>query len=99
MILAEKPQFSSNLGQKSNKHSSTIVLPWKQWVPHETLMYLRRKLISLYQKSESFSFLPFTVLAQQKEKHGCGWILSPPRLIGLMVFHIANKKAKKNFDD
>ena len=48
MILAEKPQFSSNLGQKSNKHSSTIVLPWKQWVSHETHMYLKQKLIRLY---------------------------------------------------
>ena len=41
-------------------------------------MCLKRKLISLYEKSESFSFLPFTVLAQQREKHGCGWIPPPP---------------------
>ena len=58
--------------------SSTIVLPWKQWVSNETHMCLKRKLISFYQKSESFSFLPFTVLAQQREKQGCGWILPPP---------------------
>ena len=48
MILAEKPQFSTNFSQKSNKHSSTIVLPWKQWVSHETHMCLKRKLISFY---------------------------------------------------
>ena len=40
--LAEKPQFSTNFSQKSNKHSSTILLPWKQWVSHETHMCLKR---------------------------------------------------------
>ena len=88
MILAEKLQFSTNFSKKSVKHSSTIVLPWKQWVSHETHMCLKRKVISLYEKSESFGFLPFTVLAQQREKHGCGWIPPPPPpcLIGLTLF-------------
>ena len=101
MILAEKPQFSRNFSKKSNKNSPTIVLPWKQWVSHETDMRLKRKLISLYQKSESFSSLPFTVLAQQREKHGCGWI-SPPGLNrvknGLLLFATAISFSQRTDD-
>ena len=97
MILAEKPLFSTNFNQKSNKHSSTIVLPWKQWVSHQTHMCLKRKLVSLYYKSESFSFLPFTVLAQQREKHGCGWI-PPPGLnrVNRHLDHMVSYQGKQS---
>ena len=78
MISAEKLQLPMQFSQKINKHPSTIVLPWQQWVSHESNLCLEWKLVSLYWKQQSFNFLMFTVLARQREKHGCGWIPPPP---------------------
>ena len=48
MISAENMQFPTDFGQKFNKHSSTIVLPWQQWMSHKTNLYLKLKLMNLY---------------------------------------------------
>ena len=48
-------------------------------VPSDSYV-LKTKAYKFVLKVDSFSFLPFTVLAQQREKHGCGWIPPPPGL-------------------
>ena len=39
--LSKKLQFSTDFGQNYTKHSSTIVLPWQQWMSHGTSVYLK----------------------------------------------------------
>ena len=51
MTAAEELQSPTDFSQKFNKHSSTIVLPWQQWVFYETIMCLKWKLMNLYWKS------------------------------------------------
>ena len=46
MISAENMQFPTDFSKKFNKHSSTIVLPWQQWMSYETNLYLKRKLMN-----------------------------------------------------
>ena len=52
--LAGKPQFSTNFSHKSIKHSSTIVLPWKHWVSHETQYVLKTKAYKFILKVRKF---------------------------------------------
>ena len=37
--LGKKLQFSTDFSQNYTKHSSTIELPWQQWMPHGTGLY------------------------------------------------------------
>ena len=37
--LSKKLQFSTDFSQNYTKHSSTIALPWKQWMSHGTGLY------------------------------------------------------------
>ena len=41
-------QFPTDFSQKLNMRSSTIVLPWQQWMSQETNLYWKRKLMNLY---------------------------------------------------
>ena len=38
--LSKKLQFSTDFSQNSIEHPLTIVLPWQQWMPHGTVLYL-----------------------------------------------------------
>ena len=40
-VLSKKLQFSTNFSQNYAKHSSTITLPWQQWMSHGTGLYLK----------------------------------------------------------
>ena len=37
--LSQKLQLSTDFSQNYTKHSSTIALPWKQWMLHGTGLY------------------------------------------------------------
>ena len=37
--LSKRLQFSTDFSQNYIMHSSTVVLPWKQWMSHETDLY------------------------------------------------------------
>ena len=39
--LCKKMQFSTDFSQDYTKHSSTIALPWKQWMSHGIGLYLK----------------------------------------------------------
>ena len=45
--LSKKLQLSTDFSQNYSKHSSTIALPWRQWMSHGTGLYLELKLISI----------------------------------------------------
>ena len=45
--LSKKLQFSTDFSQNFTKHSSTIVLPWQQWMSHITGLYPEFKPISI----------------------------------------------------
>ena len=40
-VLSKKLQFSTDFSQNYTKHSSTIALPWQQWMFHRTGLYLK----------------------------------------------------------
>ena len=37
--LSKKLQFSTDFSQNHNKYSSTIALPWQQWMSHGPSLY------------------------------------------------------------
>ena len=45
--LSKKLQFSTDFSQNYTKHSSTIALPWQQWMSHGTGLYSELKPISI----------------------------------------------------
>ena len=45
--LHKKLQFSTDLSQNFTKLSSTIALPWQQWMSHGTGLYSELKPISI----------------------------------------------------
>ena len=45
--LSKKLQFSIDFSENYTKHSSTIALPWQQWMSHGTGLYSELKLISI----------------------------------------------------
>ena len=38
--LSQNMKFSTDFSQNYTKHSSTIALPWQQWMPYGTGLYL-----------------------------------------------------------
>ena len=48
MISGENQQFPTDFSQKFNKHSSTIMLRWQQWMSNEANLYWKWKLMNLY---------------------------------------------------
>ena len=44
--LRKKLQFSTDFSQNFTDHSSTIALPWQQWMSHGNGLYSEFKLIS-----------------------------------------------------
>ena len=45
--LSKKLQFSTDFSQNNNKHSSTIALPWQQWMSHGPGLYSELKPINI----------------------------------------------------
>ena len=45
--LSKKLQSSTNISQNYTKHSSTIALPWQQWMSHGADLYSELKPISI----------------------------------------------------
>ena len=45
--LSKKCNFYTDFSQNYTKHSSTIVLPWQQWMSHGTGLYSKLKPISI----------------------------------------------------
>ena len=46
-VLSKKIAISTDFSQNYTKHSSTIALPWQQWMSHETNLYSELKPISI----------------------------------------------------
>ena len=46
--LSKKLQFSTDFSQNYTKNSSSIALPWQQWMSHGTGLYPELKLISIW---------------------------------------------------
>ena len=42
-VLSKKLQFSTDFSQHYTKHSSTIALPWQQWMSHGTGFVFKKK--------------------------------------------------------
>ena len=45
--LSKKLQFSTDFSQNFTEHSSTIALPWQQWMSHWNDLYSKFKSISI----------------------------------------------------
>ena len=45
--LSKTLQFSTDFSENYTKHSSTIALPWQQWMSHGTGLYSKSKLDSI----------------------------------------------------
>ena len=77
MISAENMQFPTDFSQKFNKYSSTIMLPWQQWMSHETKCVFKTKAYEFILKVKKFQ-LPTVYRFSTAEGTTWLWMDSAP---------------------